>query len=175
MSELPISGAYALKAFRAQDNRGALSKYYEAEFGKLFKFTPAEVVVSESRENAIRGLHYQSPDEQHKAVWCTKGEIFEVILDMRKNSPSFGKWHGMRLSAKNGDGIFVPEGVAHGFESLCPSALLYVISKSQNPECERGVRFDDPALGIGWHAGAKDAIVSDKDRRLPLFKDALKI
>lgn len=175
MSELPITGAYALSAFLAKDSRGSLSKYYEDEIGKKLQFKPAEVLTSENKKNVIRGLHYQHPEAQHKIAWCTAGEIFEVLLDMRKASPSFGKWHGVLLSAKLANGVFVPEGVAHGFVSLEEgSTILYVLGGPQVPHSERGVRFDDPALGIDWHVDAGKEIVSEKDRALPLFKDAVK-
>ena len=175
MSDLPIDGAYSISAFQAKDGRGLLSKYYEDELGDKLRFKPAEVLVSQSRKNVIRGLHYQHPEAQHKIVWCTAGEIFEVLLDMRKASPSYGKWHGLVLSSRRAEGVFVPEGVAHGFASLEEgSTLLYVLGGPQVPGSETGVRFDDPALGIGWHVGMEEAIVSEKDRALPLFSNALK-
>jgi dTDP-4-dehydrorhamnose 3,5-epimerase len=175
MAQLPIKGAYELSAFSAKDERGSLSKYYEEEMGRLLNFKPAEVLTSVNRKNTIRGLHYQKPNAQHKIAWCTAGEIYEVLLDMRSQSPSFGKWHGIMLSEKRANGVFVPEGVAHGFASLSVGAtILYVLGGSQVAGSERGVRFDDPALGIDWHVDKKDAIVSDKDLSLPLFKDAEK-
>ena len=175
MSDLPIDGAYSLSAFSAKDPRGALSKYYEVDLGKKLGFRPAEVLTSENRKNAIRGLHYQHPEAQHKLVWCTAGRVFEVLLDMRKASPSYGKWHGLMLSAKLANGVFVPEGVAHGFASLEEaSAILYVLGGSQVQKSETGVRFDDPDLAIDWHVDKKDQIVSEKDRVLPLFKNASK-
>jgi len=174
-SELPIKGAYALSAFSAKDSRGSLSKYYEDKMDGQLQFRLVEVLISENKKNAIRGLHYQHPQAQHKIVWCTKGEIFDVLLDMRKESQSFGKWHGIKLSARLANGVFVPEGVAHGFASLeAGSAILYLLGGSQVLKSERGVRFDDPELRIDWHVDKKDAIVSEKDRALPFFKDAVK-
>ena len=173
MSELPVKGAYSLSAFSARDIRGSLSKYYEDEMGRMLHFRPAEVLTSENGKNVIRGLHYQHPEAQHKIVWCIKGEVFEVLLDLRQSSPSYGKWHGVSLLAKQGSGVFVPEGVAHGFASLAEgSTILYVLGGAQVPKSERGVRFDDPSLGIDWHVEGKNAVVSEKDRALPLFKDA---
>ena len=175
MEKLPIAGAYELSAFFAEDARGSLSKYYEAELGEKLGFAPAEVLTSKNRKNAIRGLHYQKPDTQHKIVWCVKGEVREVLLDMRGESSSFGKCHCMALSEKRANGVFVPEGVAHGFASLSEGAtILYVLGGRQVIGSERGVRFDDPGLAIDWRVDKKNAIVSEKDRALPLFKDAEK-
>lgn len=173
-SELPIDGAHLLAAFSFEDLRGSLSKYLEKDLCSELGFAPAEVLISSNRKNAIRGLHYQHPEAQQKIVWCTKGEVLEVLLDMRRNSPTYGKWHAMRLSASRHEGAFVPAGVAHGFSSLGDSSLLYLIDGPQIVSSERGVRFDDPALGIGWQIEAKKAIVSEKDRALSLFKDAVK-
>lgn len=175
ISELPIAGAQLLFAFSSQDKRGSLSKYYEGEMGKMLGFAPAEVLTSQNSKNVVRGLHYQHPHAQHKIVWCISGRIFEVLLDLRLASPTYGKWHGVELSAKKATGVFVPEGVAHGFASLEEnSTILYVLGGSQVPQSERGIRFDDPQLGIDWRIPSNAAVVSDKDRAWPLFKDAVK-
>ena len=108
-SSLEAAGEHIRTAFRTGTDR---FEWIHRRFnGEDF---PAEVLLSENRKNTIRGLHYQHPEAQHKIVWCTKGEIFEVLLDLRKTSPSYGKWHGLLLSAKQASGVFVPQGVAHG-------------------------------------------------------------
>jgi len=175
IDKLPIGGAYALTAFSASDSRGSLSKYLEYGLAKSLGFEASEVLVSKNRKNAIRGLHYQHPGAQQKIVWCTRGKVYEVLLDLRKQSPTFGKWHALTLSAELGNGVYVPKGVAHGFASVEEgSELLYIIGGQQSPKSERGVRFDDPKLAIGWPVGKKEAILSEKDKSWPAFSEAEK-
>ncbi len=132
------------------------------------------MLISENRKNVTRGLHYQNPYPQSKIVWCTKGAVYDVFLDLRQGSPTFGKWHGLILSAKEDAGVYLPKGLAHGFQAIEDnSAILYLLDEQQISENERGIRWDDPDLGIAWPA-KKGAILSEKDRGFPFFKKAEK-
>lgn len=136
-------------------------------------FRAAEVLVSSNRKGVVRGLHYQLPNPQAKLAFCIRGEIHDVIADLRKGSPFFGKTMALRLSARAGQGIYIPKGFAHGFQALTEGAqLLYVLDCAQNSRDERGIRFDDPHLAIKWPI--KKAIVSKRDRAFPDFASAEK-
>lgn len=175
LSEIPIDGAWLLKAFFAQDERGSLSKYFEKEMRQKLRFAVDEILISRSNKNVVRGLHYQYPDAQNKIVWCIKGKAHEILLDMREDSPTFGKTYGVSLSEGEANGVFVPKGVAHGFASIEDGTqILYAIDGPQSPKNERGVRFDDEELNIDWHVKKEKIITSKKDKTLPAFKDALK-
>ncbi|MDX1376373.1 MAG: dTDP-4-dehydrorhamnose 3,5-epimerase [Burkholderiales bacterium] len=127
---------------------------------------------SRSRRNVVRGLHYQVPPHpQAKLLRVVAGEIFDVAVDIRRSSPRFGKWTGAVLSAENKRMLWIPEGFAHGFLALAEgSEVIYKIAGRWSRECERSIRWDDPAIGIDWPR-AGEAIVSERDRAaLPLSK-----
>ncbi len=121
----------------------------------------------------VRALHFQSPPHaQAKLVRCGRGRVFDVAVDVRKGSPTFGKWTGVELSAENGRQLLIPAGFLHGFVTREPdSELLYKCSDVYAPECDGAVRFDDPDLAIDWGIDPAAAILSDKDRAAPLFKN----
>lgn len=122
----------------------------------------------------LRGLHFQTaPHGQAKLVRCTRGRIFDVAVDLRVGSPSYGEWTGTELSADNGRQLFVPVGFAHGFLTLEPACeVMYKCSDLYAPACDGGIRWDDPAIGIAWPipAGTRPEL-SAKDDSLPLLKD----
>jgi len=119
----------------------------------------------------VRGLHFQSPPHaQDKLVRCGAGVIFDVAVDVRRGSPTYGKWVGVELSAENGRQLFIPKGFLHGFVTRAPnSELLYKCSDVYAPACDGAVRFDDPDLGIDWGIDPATAILSDKDARAQSF------
>ena len=121
----------------------------------------------------IRGLHYQAPPHaQAKLVRCGAGVIWDVMVDIRRGSPSYGHWAGVELSAENGRQVFIPEGFLHGFVTRTPGAeLLYKCSDRYAPDCDGAVAFDDPDLGIDWGIDPRQAVLSDKDRQAPRFAD----
>ena len=127
---------------------------------------------SKSTKGVLRGLHYQLPPKaQAKLVRCVQGEIFDVAVDIRKNSPTFGKWVGEKLSAENKKMLFIPEGFAHGFVVLSETAeLLYKASNEYSKEHDRGIFWNDSDIAIDWGIDF-EPILSDKDKHQPLLKD----
>ena len=127
---------------------------------------------SKSTKGVLRGLHYQlAPKAQAKLVRCIQGEIFDVAVDIRKNSPTFGKWVGEKLSAENKKMLFIPEGFAHGFVVLSETAeLLYKASNEYSKEHDRGIFWNDSDIAIDWGIDF-EPILSDKDKHQPLLKD----
>jgi dTDP-4-dehydrorhamnose 3,5-epimerase len=124
--------------------------------------------VSRSRQGVLRGLHYQRPFPQGKLLSVLEGTIFDVAVDIRRGSPDFGRWVGEILSSTNRRQLYVPPGFAHGFCVLSETALvMYKCTELYHPEADRGLRWDDPAIGIQWPVA--DPRVSDKDRRAPLL------
>lgn len=128
---------------------------------------------SASTRGVLRGLHYQLPPaDQGKLVRCVVGEVFDVAVDIRKSSSTFGKWTGVSLSAYNKKQFWIPEGFAHGFLVLSETAeVLYKTNHYYAPEYERTIRWNDPRLAIAWPADLQPQL-SDKDAAAPLFKDA---
>lgn len=125
-----------------------------------------------STVNTVRGLHFQSPPHaQAKLVRCGRGRLFDVAVDIRKGSPTFGRWVGFELSSENGLQLLIPEGFLHGFVTLEPDTeIVYKCSDFYAPECDGAVRFDDPDIGIEWPMSG-DAILSQKDAAAPVLKD----
>jgi dTDP-4-dehydrorhamnose 3,5-epimerase len=129
---------------------------------------------SKSVKGVLRGLHYQlEPKAQGKLVRCIRGKIFDVAVDIRKGSPTFGKWIGLELSEENKLMLWIPEGFAHGFLTLSEEAeIVYKVSGAEySPEHDRGIRWNDPDIGIKWPLEG-EPILSEKDRIAPLLKDA---
>ncbi len=122
---------------------------------------------SKSAKNVLRGLHYQiAPFMQGKLVRCISGTVFDVAVDIRKGSPTFGKWVGCELSEENGYMLYMPPGFAHGFQALTDIAeVAYKVTAEYNSECERGLIWNDPKLNINWPN--KNVLLSEKDTLLP--------
>jgi dTDP-4-dehydrorhamnose 3,5-epimerase len=129
---------------------------------------------SKSSYGVLRGLHYQlEPNAQTKLIRVLEGTIYDVVVDLRKHSPTFGKTFGRELSSENFIQLYIPKGFAHGFSVLSKSAIiLYKCDSLYNPKTERGIRYNDPALNIDWQIPMDNAILSPKDLVHPLFKDA---
>jgi dTDP-4-dehydrorhamnose 3,5-epimerase len=168
----PVHGAWLIEGVRRGDDRGHFARMFCAtEFGGQGLETQfAQVNTSLSRQrHTLRGMHYQlPPSAEVKLVRCTAGSLFDVVLDLRPDSPSFARWFGAELTAANGRMLYVPRGCAHGFLTLeDDTAALYLVSDAYAPEQERGLRFDDPRFAIDWPA--EPAEVSAKDRAWPDF------
>lgn len=129
---------------------------------------------SKSSYGVIRGLHYQlSPRAQSKLVSVVVGKVFDVAVDLRAGSPTFGKWYGIELSDENHLQFLIPKGFAHGFSVLSETAIFsYKCDDFYSPEHEGGILYNDPALNIDWRIPTTEALVSEKDLKLPLLKDA---
>jgi dTDP-4-dehydrorhamnose 3,5-epimerase len=126
---------------------------------------------SQSRRGILRGLHYQIGKPQGKLVWVLTGEVFDVAVDIRRNSPTFGKWFGITLSEENKIGLYIPPDFAHGFCVLSKQAdIFYQCTDFYSPERERCIRWNDPDLAINWPI--YDPILSEKDAKCPFLKDA---
>ena len=121
-------------------------------------------------KGTVRGMHFQvAPALEAKLVRCTRGSMFDVALDLRPESPTFGKWYGTDLSAENGRMLFVPEGCAHGYQTLEDATeMYYMASEFYTPSAARGARFDDPKFGIQWPLPA--TAMSEQDRNWPLME-----
>lgn len=156
------------------DNRGFfLEGYKKSEFyqnGITVEFNQDNHSLSE--KGVLRGLHYQTyPKAQAKLVRCIEGEIFDVAVDIRKNSPTFGMWVGEKLSEENKQMLYIPEGFAHGFVVLSERAqLLYKASKEYAPECDRGIRWNDPDIDINWGINFAP-VLSEKDKKQPFLRE----
>lgn len=130
---------------------------------------------SKSTKGVLRGLHYQTnPKAQAKLVRCPRGKIFDVAVDLRKNSPTFGKWVGEILSEENKNMLYIPAGFAHGFVVLSDEAeLLYKASNEYSPQNDRGIRWNDPEINVDWRIDL-EPLISEKDSKQPYLKEALK-
>jgi dTDP-4-dehydrorhamnose 3,5-epimerase len=123
------------------------------------------------KEGTLRGMHYQAdPHAEAKVVSCIRGAVFDVILDLRPTSTTYKQWTATELTAENRRSVYVPEGFAHGFQTVGPnSEIMYLISRPYRPEAQRGVRWDDPAFGIQW-PDTPERTISERDRSLPDFQ-----
>jgi dTDP-4-dehydrorhamnose 3,5-epimerase len=170
---LHLSGAFRFTMPAFNDDRGAFVKVFqEPLFQKEnIHFELRESYFSLSRKDVIRGMHFQLPPFQHsKIVFCPQGAILDVILDLRKDSSTYGSYFAAELSEDNHCGLFIPEGFAHGFKTLTENALTsYLVSSAYNKESDTGIRWD--SFGMDWQL--RDPIISSRDRSfiaLPDFK-----
>lgn len=168
----PLSGAVVIDTQSFEDHRGAFSRFFcKNELSEILG-DRSIVNVNFSRttqKGALRGMHYQNdPHREMKMVRCLRGAIYDVIVDIRKDSPTFLNWFGVELTPENQKMLVVPEGFAHGFQALeDDSEILYLTTSYYSPECEAGLRNDDPALAIEWPLPVID--LSAKDRAHPLL------
>jgi dTDP-4-dehydrorhamnose 3,5-epimerase len=167
-----IGGAWVIELERLQDERGFFARTWDAQEFAERGLNPRLVQCSVSFNRArgtLRGLHYQSaPHEEAKLVRCTAGTIFDVVVDLRPDSPTFRRWFGIELSAENRLSLYVPEACAHGFLTLDDNCEVhYQISQVYAAEAASGVRWDDPAFGIAWPAEV--VVMNERDRSYPDF------
>jgi dTDP-4-dehydrorhamnose 3,5-epimerase len=171
--ETALAGAWVIDPSPHQDERGRFTRAWCArEFEEHgIRFTPVQANVAFSRcRGTIRGMHFQvAPALEAKLVRCTRGAMFDVALDLRPGSPSYGKWWGEELTAENGRMLFVPELCAHGYQTLeDDTEMHYMTSAFYAPASATGVRFDDPAFSIAWPLPV--TMVSEQDLGWPLIE-----
>jgi dTDP-4-dehydrorhamnose 3,5-epimerase len=176
-TETPLPGAFVVDLELRADERGFFARAWsEEEFGELGLETRiVQSNVSYNHEaGTLRGLHYQLPPHSEvKLVRCTRGAIWDVIVDLRQDSPTFKDWFGIELTAENRRLMYVPEQFAHGYLTLAPATeTFYQVSESFAPSYERGIRWNDPAIGIQWpEIGIR--VISEKDAGHPDFDDPI--
>ncbi len=171
-----FQGLKIIKPFIISDNRGYFFESYQHD--KLAKagisFIPVQENESKSSKGVIRGLHYQlEPYSQAKLIRVVSGKIYDVSIDLRRNSPTFGKWFSIVLDSDAKYQLFIPRGFAHGFSVLSETAVFqYKCDNYYNPQAERGISVKDPYLGIDWKTEVSDSLISGKDLKYPLFREA---
>ncbi len=174
-TETPLAGAYLIDLEMRGDARGFFARAFcEREFGERGLATRF-VQINESmsaKRGTLRGMHYQlAPRAETKVVRCIHGGLYDVILDLRPGSPTFGRSFGAELTAANRRMLYVPKGFAHGFVTLADDTeAFYLVDEFYSPELERGIRWDDPRFGIRWPVAP--AVISDKDRGHRTFDPA---
>jgi len=170
--ETTLPGVRVLEPDRKSDERGYFARIWEPAVlaARGLNARVAQVSVSfNHRKGTLRGLHYQAaPMEEAKIVRCIRGGIFDVAVDIRPGSATCGQWVGIELSVENGRGLYIPEGFAHGFQTLVDdSEVLYFISQDYSAAHARGVRWDDPVFGIVWPDDRRT--MNERDRTYPDF------
>lgn len=166
--ETPLPGAFTIELQPIKDERGSFARFFcEKEFaaaGLEARF-PQWSVSRNTKKYTLRGMHYQEePNAEVKLVRCTKGAVHDVIVDLRKNSPTYCHWFAVELTSANAIGLYVPKGMAHGFQTLSDDTeVTYYISEFHEPAAGRGVRWNDLLFNIQWPK-ASSIIMSDRDR-----------
>ena len=170
-TETELPGAYVLDLERREDDRGFFARAWcmneLGDHGLVTRIVQANVSFN-NRKGTLRGMHMQvAPHAEVKVIRATRGSVLDVIVDLRPDSPTFKRWTGVELSAANGRALYVPEGFAHGYQTLeDDTETFYLVSEFYAPDAERGLRWDDPAFGIEW-PDPEHAILSDKDASWP--------
>ena len=167
----PISGVFTIELEPHSDERGMFARTWDPEEFREHGLSPnlAQCSISfNMHAGTLRGMHYQeSPWAEAKMIRCTRGALYDVALDLRRDSPTYLKWFAIELTAENRRALYIPEGCAHGFQTLADNTeILYGMSVPYHSEADRGVRYDDPAFGITWPETEKQ-IMSDKDCSYP--------
>lgn len=171
--ETELKGAFVIEPEKLEDERGFFARTWDPREFEARGLDPqlAQCSVSFNKhKSTLRGMHYQAaPHEETKLVRCIRGAIYDVIIDLRPDSPTFKRWVAVELTADNMHMLYVPKGFAHGFQTLQDETeVFYQISEFYAPESARGVRWDDPAFGIRWPP-AKERVLSARDRDFPDF------
>ena len=169
-----LRDAFVLELERHEDERGFFARAWcrdEFEDHGLVPELAQSSISRNSRAGTLRGMHFQTaPHEEAKLVRCTAGAIFDVIVDLRPDSPTYAQWFGVELEAELGNALYVPKGFAHGFQTLVDETdVLYMISDPYVPESASGVRWDDPAFAIEW-PHAETRTISERDRAWPDYR-----
>lgn len=172
-NETKLKGAYLIEIEQKQDERGFFARSFcKKEFQQHgIDFNIAQCNISFNKNKGIlRGMHYQSaPYEEAKLVSCIRGKIYDVMIDLRKDSATYCQWHALELSAEDYKTLYIPKGFAHGFQTLeNNSAVFYQMSEFYHPECAKGIKWNDPLFSIKWPFNVQN--MSEKDKSYSLFK-----
>ena len=170
--QTPLPGAWVIELDRLGDERGWFARTFDADEFRARRLDPTIAQCNASfnaRCDTVRGMHYQAaPHGESKLVRCVRGAIFDVAVDVRPQSPTYRRWHGVKLSSENARALYIPAGLAHGFQTLTDDCeVLYQMGHAYVPEAARGVRWDDPALAIEWPEPRGERTISEKDRGYP--------
>ena len=173
IEETDIPGVLVVTPKVFGDERGFFLETYNKEDFQQAGIEPEFVQDnhSKSTQGVVRGLHYQKKFPQGKLIWVIQGEVLDVIVDIRRGSPTFAKWISILISAENKKQVWIPGGLAHGFSVLSETAeFCYKVTDYYHPEDEGGIRWNDPQLKIDWQV--QNPLLSEKDRQLPLLAEA---
>jgi len=170
--ETKLKGAYIIDLKKIEDDRGFFARGWCQNEFKAFNLNPNSVQLNVGfnyKCGTLRGMHYQkSPWAEAKLVRCTRGAVYDVIIDLRRDSPTHGQWVGVELTEENHRMLYAPEGFAHGYQTLADNTeIYYQTTQFYAPEFATGVRFDDPAFGIAWPLPI--SIISNQDRTWPAY------
>jgi dTDP-4-dehydrorhamnose 3,5-epimerase len=175
LTETRLSGAFVVEVAPVRDARGLFARTFDrdvfAAHGLASEVVQASVSYN-ARVGTLRGLHYQTnPHEEEKLVRCVRGAIHDVIVDLRRASPTYGEWIAIELDDESRRALYIPKGFAHGFQTLTPDAeVLYQMSTPYVPASARGVRWDDPAFGVAWPQADAGRTISERDASYPDFR-----
>ena len=167
-TETKIKGVYIIEPELLADERGFFTRSFCKEefhiYGLEIDIVQCNISYNK-KKGTLRGMHYQVPPfEEAKIVSCTKGSIYDVVVDLRRGSPSYRFWHAEKLSADLYQMLYIPKGCAHGFLTLEDKCIVYYqMGEFYHPECARGIRWDDPAIGIVWPISARSISVKDQN------------
>jgi dTDP-4-dehydrorhamnose 3,5-epimerase len=173
-TETIIKGLYIIDFEKKTDERGFFARSFcqeeFAEYELKNQFVQCNISYNQYK-GTLRGMHYQiAPYPETKLVRCTRGAIYDVVIDIRSESPTFKQWIGVELTADNYKMLYIPEGIAHGFQTLeNDTEVFYQMGDFYHPECARGIRWDDPTFKIQWPIDNK--VISERDRTYNLFKE----
>lgn len=172
-----IDGLIEISSFNADDIRGGFTKDFSKEIfaENGIDYEIAEVFYAKNQEGVIRGLHFQREKQQPKLVRCISGHIWDVIVDLRKDSPTFKKWLSFDLYGEKYNEVLIPKGCAHGYLALEPSIVSYKCAEKFYSEYDDGIRWNDPDIAVRWPlgkiGGIENVITSDKDQNLQTFAE----
>lgn len=175
--ELDLKGAYLIKPFYSTDDRGCLIKDYNVDIFKAhgIDYNLKEVFYTMSKKGVIRATHFQLIKQQPKLVRCISGHVYDVIVDLRPNSPTFKQWRGFHLTGENTCSLLVPAFFGHGYLVIEDSIVSYKASEVFFNEGDSGIMYNDPDIGIDWPfeeiGGVENLIISEKDKRLMSFNE----
>lgn len=172
--EIELKGAYLIKPFVAYDDRGDFVKDYSKEVFEAngIEHDLKEVFYTTSHKGVIRAIHFQRVNEQPKLVRCVSGKIYDVIVDLRKDSPTFGQWKGYFLTGEEKNELYIPKNFGHGYLVIEPSIVSYKCSEKFYGEYDDGIIWNDPDIGIDWPTSLVDKLIlSAKDKNLQSFAE----